>query len=55
LEQPFKNFNPAGSEKWEVCDGLKDRIKEHKSMDSCIFNLDQTNPEIFESNRNERL
>lgn len=46
---------PAGSGKSEVCEGLKDRIKEHKSIDSCFLNLDQTNPEIFKSNMKEAL
>ena len=41
---------PAGSGKSEVCEGLKNKIKEHKSIESCFLNLDEIDSKKFESN-----
>lgn len=46
---------PAGSGKSEVCEGLKDKINERKSVDSCFLNLDETKPETFRDNLNDVL
>jgi hypothetical protein len=47
--------DPAGSGKTEVCGGLKNKIKKHKSIESCFLNLDEIDPEKFESNMKEAL
>ena len=46
---------PAGSGKSEVWEKLKNKIKEHKSIESCFLNLDEIDPEKFESNMKEAL
>lgn len=45
----------AGSGKSEVWEKLKNKIKEHKSIESCFLNLDEIDPEKFESNMKEAL
>jgi uridine kinase len=46
---------PACSGKSKVCEGLKDKIKEQKSIDSYFLNLDETDLKKFERNMKEAL